>query len=252
MEKIIALIINLDRSKDRLDKITKRLNQLHIRWQRVSAIDGWDKKQEIYQYIDEDLFKKKHGKPVLPGEIGCYLSHLKAIEIFNKSNYTFALILEDDVELGDDLHTILDELPNHHNEWDMVKLSGIHNGNALKIKKIKVKDYFLAVNTTSYTGASCYLINKNAASWMLDALLPMTLPYDLAYDNGWKSKLKIRIIKPAPCEHSFAMGSELHPKNIIRNNFHWSKRLYTYLYRIKSDIQRLGYALTEYLKYRKI
>jgi hypothetical protein len=44
------------------------------------------------------------------------------------------------------------------------------------------------------------------------------------------------------------MGSVLHPEGVVRANFHWTKRLRTYAWRIKNDLQRFAYGLSQYLK----
>jgi glycosyl transferase family 25 len=248
MKNLIILLINLDRSKDRLERTGSRLTELGFTWERLPALDGWAKKDEIAHYLDDATFHKQHGKPALPGEVGCYVSHINAMKQFLNTDHDYALILEDDIELGDDLPLVLTQTIKYSDRWDLVKFSGIHSGNPLNIIKLQKSPYFIAVTTTSYTGASCYLVNKKAATILAESLLPMRLPFDLAYDRGWETGLKIRMVNPAPCQHSFAMGSELHPKGIVRKNFHWSKRLGTYRWRIANDCKRFLYGLTEFVK----
>jgi glycosyl transferase, family 25 len=249
MDNVIALAINLDRSKDRLEHIRKQLENKPFTWQRVPAVDGWSNEVNLEASIDRNAFEKQHGKPALPGEIGCYLSHIKAIQLFVDSTYDYGLILEDDVQLGENLCPTLFELIQNNDKWDLIKLSGIHNGNPLSICKL-ASGLNISIATTNYTGASCYMINKEAGRKMLKHLLPMKLPYDLAYDQGWHLKYKVRIVNPAPCLHSFAMGSELHPKNIIRENFHWTKRIHTYTYRLQLHTKRFIYGIKEFLTYK--
>jgi glycosyl transferase family 25 len=248
MDNVITLLINLDRSKDRLAKTGSKLTELGIDWERLPAVDGWARQSEIESYVDEKSFRQRHGKHPLPGEVGCYLSHINAMKRFITTPNVYALILEDDVELGTDLPLVLTQVIAQANRWDMIKLSGIHSGTPLKVLRFDQTPYSIAVATTSYTGASCYLVNKKAARIMVETLLPMQLPYDLAYDRAWKTGLKVRMVTPAPCEHSFAMGSVLHPEGVVRANFHWTKRLRTYAWRIKNDLQRFAYGLSQYLK----
>lgn len=248
MHNIITLLINLDRSKDRLLKTGTKLTELGIQWERLPAVDGWAEQTETATFIDEKSFHQRHGKPPLPGEIGCYLSHINAMQRFINTSNEYALILEDDVELGPDLPLVLSQVIAHENRWDLIKLSGIHSGTPLKVLRLEQAPYSIAVATTSYTGASCYLVNKRAAKTMVETLLPMQLPYDLAYDRAWITGLKVRIVTPAPCVHSFAMGSVLHPAGVVRANFHWSKRMRTYAWRIKNDLQRFAYGVSQYFK----
>jgi glycosyl transferase family 25 len=246
MKTVLTQIINLERSTERLEKTATTLSDLGIKWERCIAIDGWNNNNSLETLIDTQAFHKQHGKQALPGEVGCYASHLKALKHFVNSDFDFSLIMEDDIELGSDLPTIIQELIQSCDKWDLVKLSGIHNGTPLKIKNLKTKKYSISIMLTSYTGASCYMVNKHAASIMIEQLFPMSLPYDLAYDRGWLTGLKVRAVTPPPCHHSFAMGSELHPKGVVRKNFHWTKRISTHFWRLKNGFTRLTYGLTEY------
>ncbi|CAI3128176.1 glycosyltransferase family 25 protein [Acinetobacter baumannii] len=53
------------------------------------------------QYFEQAV--KGRIKPLTPGELGCTLSHLKALELFLESEDEYALIFEDDAILPDDL-----------------------------------------------------------------------------------------------------------------------------------------------------
>jgi glycosyl transferase, family 25 len=248
MDNVITLLINLDRSKDRLAKTGSKLTELGIDWERFPAVDGWARQSEIASYVDEKSFRQRHGKPPVPGEVGCYLSHIHAMQHFLNTSREYALILEDDIVLSTDLSEVVSQLIAHPHRWDMVRLSGMHSGTPLKLLRLDQTPYSIAVSTTSYTGSSCYLVNKKAARTMVEALLPMRLPYDLAYERAWETGLKVRMVTPAPCGHSFDMGSVIHQAGVVRLNFHWSKRLPTYAWRIKNDLQRFVYGLGQYVK----
>jgi glycosyl transferase family 25 len=199
--------------------------------------------------IDLAAFKRKHGKMPLLGELGCYLSHVYAMRRFLETDKSFALIMEDDLKIGDDLPAVVEELLAHSDQWDVVMLSGIHAEGKIKLRQL-TGSYHLAVSLIRYAGASCYLINRQAAQIYAEKLLPMSLPYDHEYDRAWEWNLRCRTVTPAPCIHSFEEGSELHPHGVIRNNFHWTKRLSTYGWRLKTDLRRLLYGLGQWVAYR--
>lgn len=244
---VISLVINLDRSPARLKKIAEQLNRLGLPWQRVIAVDGATLAMDDQTVLDTPRFHQQHGKPPLPGELGCYLSHVKALETLLSSNHEWGLVLEDDAVLGDSLPAVIHALLEQSQAWDLVKLSGMHSGTPVKVKKLSANQD-LCITLTSYTGASCYLVNRRAAERMSQRLLPMSLPYDWAYDRGWLLDLKVRVVLPAPCEHSFAMGSELHPKGVIRKNFPWYRRFNTYAWRMSNGIRRLFHGLSEVIR----
>ena len=89
-------LVNLDRSVARLEHMRRQFAALGLDVERVSATDG--------SSIDLAPYA---GSGLLPGEIGCFLSHR---EIWNKlvrSEEEYALVLEDDVRLSPDLPRLL-------------------------------------------------------------------------------------------------------------------------------------------------
>ncbi len=247
--KLLTLVINLDRSPHRLAQIARQLEDISWPWERLSAADGKSLDLEDRSLLDLVAFKRKHGKMPLPGEVGCYLSHVWAMRRFLETDSDFLLILEDDVKLGADMPQVLHALFERADQWDVVMLSGIHSGRQLRVSGL-VGHYSLAVPLARYAGSSCYVLSRHAAEVYLRDLLPMSLPYDHEYDRAWDRGLKTRVVKPAPCQHSFEDGSDLHPPGVVRKNFHWSQRLGTYGWRFKTDLRRLGHGLTQWLRYR--
>lgn len=98
--KMIRYVVNLDRSTDRWERASRIFKNLNIDIERISAVDGRKMSQLELQALRPE-FKDRHFwlKEMTPGEIGCYLSHIKAWETFLKTNEKWALIMEDDMEL---------------------------------------------------------------------------------------------------------------------------------------------------------
>ncbi len=249
LDNILTLVINLDRSPHRLARIARQLEDISWPWERLSAADGQQIDMTDQSLVDVAAFKRKHGKMPLPGEVGCYLSHVWAMRRFLESDRDYLLILEDDLRIGSDLPGVLQALIHERDQWDVVMLSGIRSCYPLNTRKL-MEPYNLAVPMSRYAGSSCYLINRDAAQAYLLDLLPMSLPYDHEYDRAWARGLKTRIVTPAPCLHSFEDVSDLHPPGVVRNNFHWTARLGTYWWRLRTDVRRIFHGLGQWMKYR--
>lgn len=89
-------VINLDRSKERLSRITDRFAQVGLTFERISAVDGrhiTDSSLLDYDYIRNRF---NYGRKLTNGEIACYASHLRALRKFLNSDENYCLILEDD------------------------------------------------------------------------------------------------------------------------------------------------------------
>jgi glycosyl transferase family 25 len=182
--------------------------------------------------------------PVL-GELGCYLSHVEAMRRFLASDAAFALILEDDVLLHDSLPAVLHGLLQHAARWDMVKLSGVHSGTPVPFLDL-APGHRLAVMLTRCTGSSAYVVNRRAAQAYLHGarpLLPMSLPYDHVFDQGWRFGLKVRLVTPTPCGHDDQIASTIVAPPGPARKFHWLRRLPAHAYRLGNEWRRLCYGL---------
>ena len=87
-------VINLDRSFERLELMSSQLSSQKIDLERIPAIDGMNIK--ISDEADDATCRSEMGRSIQPGEVGCFLSHIKALQTFISSNSDFAVILEDD------------------------------------------------------------------------------------------------------------------------------------------------------------
>lgn len=249
LNKLLTLVINLDRSPHRLARIAQQLEDISWPWERLPAADGKNLPMDDTTLVDVASFKRKHGKMPLPGEVGCYLSHIWAMQKFLQTGLDYLLILEDDLRVGRDMPKVIHDLIDCAQEWDVVMLSGIHPGKPLPVKSLK-NGYTLAVPLVRYAGSSCYLLSRRAAETYLEDMLPMSLPYDHEYDRAWARGLKTRVVMPAPCLHSFEDASDLHPAGVIRKNFHWTKRLGAYWWRLRNELRRVLHGLGQWLQHR--
>lgn len=123
MKPIPAIVINLDRSTDRLAAMECECARIGMPFERFPAVDGLDLPPSLRLYFcgaDGEL-----RSPLRPGEIGCYASHLGVWQRIAAGDYgPAALVSEDDIRFDDDsvplLADILRQLPA---DWDVVRLS---------------------------------------------------------------------------------------------------------------------------------
>ena len=93
-EELRCYVINLDSSTQRLDEFNAAFNKTNLNIERISAVDG--NLIDIEAFSDENLCKKQMGRGLQPGEVGCYLSHKKAIKQFLSTDAPYAIVFEDD------------------------------------------------------------------------------------------------------------------------------------------------------------
>lgn len=250
MENCVVLVINLDHSVERLDVMRQQLDALGIPWQRVPALHGEKLSDAQRAQFDAQGYRRKHGKTVNLRELGCYLSHLEAMKALLRSPHEHAVVLEDDVVVGEHFRRVIAALIRHAPLWDMAKLSSIHSGSPKSIHPL-TPEHDLCVMLSRCTGASAYVVNRKAAAIYLKHLLPMQLPYDHVFDRGWALGIKVRKVHPDVCTHSYAQGStiDLAPQAGSRTDsvkLPWYQRLPVYRYRLGNEVRRLSHGLASY------
>lgn len=250
LSQVMTYVINLDRSPQRLADMKQRLEPLSLQWQRVSAVEGKLLDLSTLPELSMTSFMANHGRPVKPAEVGCYLSHLRVCRLFlEQSSHEFALILEDDVKFAPDFMAVLDGLLQHTQDWDLVRLSGFHSGGPVGIRQLS-PGRELAIMFFKQTNSAAYLINRRAAQAMLDRLVPMTVPYDHAFDRPWALGLKARMVSPLPVELDWAQESTIGYLPGDSGKLPWYRRFSTYRYRLATECRRGLHSLSDWLQHR--
>ncbi|WP_409309909.1 glycosyltransferase family 25 protein [Pectobacterium sp. B1J-3] len=176
--------INLEREKEKRDKIIYECNRLNIKVNVIKAIDGsklneLELKKSCPSYPDNFMTK---------GVIGCALSHLKIYEEIIKNDIKIALILEDDVVFKiQEVNGILDVIEEldclNSEKPNIYLLSRVHS--IIKNNKIKIGDNCL-YKVHEAARAHSYIINNAAARSLHKHLQPIYIEADLW---GYFSKL---------------------------------------------------------------
>jgi glycosyl transferase family 25 len=247
MDGLQTWVINLDRAVERRERISARLQHLGLPWQRLEAVDGRALTPVQRAALDAPAYRRRHGMEPIAGELGCTLSHVEAMRRFLAGPAALALVLEDDVLIGDSLPAVLRALSACPARWDMVKLSAVHSGTPVPVADLG-GGRRLAVMLSRCTGASAYLINRRAAAAYVAGLLPMTLPYDHVFDQGWTFGLKVRLVTPPPCGHDERIASTIDALPGPSRKFRWTRRGPTYLWRLRNEMRRVLYGLRELLR----
>lgn len=177
------------------------------------------------------------------GEVGCTLSHLKAMETFLRTDAPWCVILEDDVEVLPACANVLRSL-SEKDDWDLVKLFNFHSGLPVK-KRTLGPDHHLVVHLTRTTSAAAYVVNRRAAETLLRSMRPITEQVDHALDRPWETGLRTRGIRPmpvilAPVAHT---TSTIGYQDKAKARRPLGKSLKLFLSRAKKELSRFGYGL---------
>jgi glycosyl transferase family 25 len=196
VDGLLVLLINLDRSDSRLSQMQQRLSKLGLHYERLSAVDGKLQWQRLKETVNITAFERNVGRDIMPGEIGCYHSHLQAWQQLLSSDAKTLLVLEDDVVFGADFLSALKLALVHSQSWDMLNLNKIRAKQPIRLFHLDA--YALNAYVGPLTGMGAYLIHKEVAARLLPQMLPIELPIDLELDRVHKFDLRRYGLEPFP------------------------------------------------------
>ena len=238
---LLVLVINLDRSPERLVNMRKRLSHFSFKWERQAAVDGGLLPALKANDVNEHLYEIQHGKSLSRAEVGCYLSHIQAMRRFIESRQKYLLICEDDACFRSDLEPILECLFLNDCKWDVVKLSGFHNPRLIRSYSL-VSEYVLGVPMTQHRNTAAVLYNRKGAQQFIEHMMPMSLPFDHALEQPWLYNVKLRVVAPSPVQAGD--GTESTIVGTKTRKFKWYRRFSTYGFRIKNEVARVRWAIS--------
>lgn len=191
-----VFLINLDRSTDRLERFRRRCEATDLEFSRVSAVDGSQAKN--LEKIKPKR-QKRYYRPLVGGEIACYLSHLHALRSFLASSAKYGVILEDDAIPVDDFKEQLKSILNHHiasPSWDILKLDGYKKG---KLKRISFPSGQSLVEFNAIPGLATGLVwTRSAAQNFLEKHpdSEIEIPIDVEIRRAWEFRSTVLIADP--------------------------------------------------------
>lgn len=160
--------INLDEHIDRWNINKNKINNMI----RFNAIHG--------KNVDNSNLKKNgilnNIHELLPGQLGCALSHISVMNLIKNQKEEYGLILEDDVIIPDNFELIFNNLiKNFPKKWDIIFLGGCN------IYGKKYNDNFIIPLDNNGSKNLCMhavLLNKNNVDKIINLLQPLYRPID--------------------------------------------------------------------------
>jgi glycosyl transferase family 25 len=239
----LIYVINLDRDTERMASIHANLVRIGLSYERLPAVMGkdvpdWEKLVDLPAYAWRNRLDMPRA-----GEVGCTLSHLKAMETFLKTDAPWCVILEDDVEVLPACAEVLRSLAEK-DDWDLVKLFNFHSGMPVK-KRALGSAHHLVAHLTRTTSSAAYVVNRRAAETLLKSIRPISEQVDHALDRPWETGLRTRGIRPMPV----VLAPVAHTTSTIdyqgrgKEGRTLGKSLKLFLSRAKKEISRFGYGL---------
>lgn len=236
-------IINLDRSKERFKIVSQSAEKAGLNYNRVSAVDGGAIDIFHSQEINVKRFRLRHGKNILPGEAGCYLSHLRALSAVMNGSAPYAVIAEDDVGFDQEFVDIINKLA-HIDGWDMIKFSNHRHRIFHKYMDVTNNVSIGRFLHGPLGSSAAYMVTREGAKKLVSKLTPMSLPYDVALERGWTGyqafSTNRNIVKFCGVNGSTIVKGRKTYQNMRLPKW---KRIGTLFFRISDYIRRIIYGL---------
>lgn len=195
-KKIKAYCINRLKRNDRLKTFMEYIsNKKFYEYLDITVINAVEKDNLIVDTYNKDF------KTIRPGEVGCYLSHIKCLmELLSLENNEYAIIFEDDSRCLDDLQTLLETYEK--SDYDLLILG--HNykkeSEETKCDMDSNINSVVCTNIDMVYGSHAYIVNKKAANILVSKSIPIMYPYDIYYSEKNVIKgLKVGVLKNNLC-----------------------------------------------------
>lgn len=188
------LVINLASSVERRREMEVELAAHGLEAEFIAAVDGRlmspAERDAVCAQGTGDYFLR-----LSAGEIGCYLSHLKAAETIVTRGWPQALVLEDDARLAPDFSQRLRALCCEASDrYDLIKLAG-KMGTHLRTQTLSIGDRLVRYRRPpSWTLAQFW--TREGAEKFLQYGRPLRRPVDVQIKHWWELELKVVTLSP--------------------------------------------------------
>jgi glycosyl transferase family 25 len=187
-------VINLDRSVARLENATRQLHGAGLEFERIAAIDGRALPEAELSRLCPDN-SRLFFAPLTPGEVGCWLSHARALRTMIDRGLPRCVVFEDDFELRPGFARCLGELLALGDRLpDAVKLFG-SRAHGEVLAALPGGDLVVRSNSPPIC-STCTLWTERGAQKLLRASTQLRRPIDVDIKHWWELDLDVAWVSP--------------------------------------------------------
>ena len=199
-----AYIISLAKDAHRRDRLTRRLQEIGFDFTIVAGIDG-----RAFDVSEQAVYDRKtrlrfFGRDLLGAELGCLLSHRKAIAAIAECDLPYGLVLEDDCVIRDEFVPCMTAIVSMRPPPDLVRFIDKDKLYTTRHKVLAPLTGHMNLVRTQGTpgGAYAYFISRTGAQRILKHLQNVYLPVDVILGHSWTTGVDNLIAIPSPVTHA--------------------------------------------------
>ncbi|ENX56510.1 MULTISPECIES: glycosyltransferase family 25 protein [Acinetobacter] len=164
-------LISLEQDTQRRAELAQRFPQSYPKMQWIKAVNGKELSAKEYFSYAQKYFNN-HKNLITPSEVGCTLSHIKALEEFLKKGEDYCLILEDDVTgCDEDIRKLNSMIENSFiNEFMLCGgQDGLYFEKYIIGKELESNIFYIPKFSMKFLFRTCcYIVNRKLAKFILD------------------------------------------------------------------------------------
>lgn len=236
-----VFVINLPADNHRWEALSSSAaaHAAHFALHRVEAIDGRLMAPQDRQGVDVAAFNRNGGRDMLPGEYGCYRSHLRALEQFLADGAPCGLILEDDVVFRPDSAARIEAILAAAPDFGVIKLVNHRTRLLIGLSQTQEGDTVGRAIHGPQGSAAAYLVSRAGARRLLEAIAIMALPWDVALERSWSHGATVLTTKQNVLDFSdHRQKSNISIGGYRRTKYPWYRRLGTASARTRDYLAR--------------
>lgn len=196
-------LINLDRSRDRLNYMAAQFDRIGLSFERVEAVNG--RAMNDIELASFAKLSKNWPNPLSPAEIGCFLSHRKCLAAVASGADAYAVVFEDDIKISIGAAQLLTSDNWVPKDADIVKIDAYGHEVLLSRAIAQEGAYGIARLRSRHLQTGGYIVSREAARKLLPLMDKASAPVDhFLFDpnDGPFDKLNIYQITPAICRQA--------------------------------------------------
>jgi glycosyl transferase, family 25 len=256
MSQIPVFLINREAATHRLTAMQRQLCSLDITFERFPAVEGADLTPEFIAKLAPERTWIGKRRPS-PGEVGCFLSHIRVLELMRDRGYGRICVLEDDVRLAPDFSDYLKDDLAWPSGADVLKLEIAFPKPRLRVVPLgKLGQRELVfIPTGGEPGSAAYIVTAQGGTKLLADFRVMIDVYDGQAFHYWRNPICIYHVIPLPAVQALASemerptrGPRFKKRRIIR----WKKKIVNEGRIAYISMCRLAYMLKQFGVWRTL
>ncbi len=195
--KIPIAIITLNPDSTRVRELSSQLTEQNLTYEIFLGVDGRNEFPSLKEgeRIDQSQSLKKQLVELTKSEVGCYLSHFRAIKKFYEAGLKQICILEDDVLIEPYFGEVLHSLEALSKKIEHVRLMGLKRHKRKNVCQLD-KRHKLIRPLKGLCGTQGYVVNRCGMRKILHHGNVIAEPIDKFYDHFWDINLRSYCVEP--------------------------------------------------------